>query len=210
MAYDSLRRKMLLLHNTATSERAYEWDGTRWSGPFEPRTTPSIRWDTGLAPLPSRGTIMLFGGDNGQNQYNDMWEWNGGAASRAGEFFEAAFGDAAVPATATFQSITASVFAGGVGYPGGVTTNGADLWIWDEGRGKMMDQNASGTTLPFEELTWTTSDAQVMSRLFVGDWKTLNFAAAPTTPNGWGLNYSNPFGAISVDYAQVTVKYKMP
>jgi hypothetical protein len=152
---------------------------------------------------------MLFGGYNGQNNYNDTWEWDGAGALRAGEFFEAAFGDAAVPLAATFQSITASLYAGGVGYPAGVSTNGSDLWVWDEGRWKLVDQNVSGTTLPFEELTWSTTDAIVIGRLFVGDWKTLNFAVAPTTPNGMGTT-AGSYGAISVDYAQVTVKYRLP
>ncbi|MBI5525326.1 MAG: hypothetical protein HY897_03260 [Deltaproteobacteria bacterium] len=51
-------------------------------------------------------------------------------------------------------------------------------------------------------VSWTTTDPQVITRLFFGDQQTLNFAVTPVAPNGTGT------GEISVDYAEVTVKYR--
>ncbi|MBI5525995.1 MAG: hypothetical protein HY897_06635 [Deltaproteobacteria bacterium] len=67
-------------------------------------------------------------------------------------------------------------------------------------------------------VSWTTTDPQVISRLFFGDGgvapyrqqyiitvgyqQTLNFAVTPVAPNGTGT------GEVSVDYTEVTVRYR--
>ncbi|MBI5527519.1 MAG: C-type lectin domain-containing protein [Deltaproteobacteria bacterium] len=82
------------------------------------------------------------------------------------------------------------------------STNGVDLKVWDEGIWKTVAVNNSPPGSP-ALVSWTTTDAQVISRLFFGDQQTLNFAVTPTVPNGTGT------GQIAVDYAEVVVKYRM-
>ena len=64
-----------------------------------------------------------------------------------------------------------------------------------------MATNADSSRAP-KKVEWTTTDAAVLSRLFQS--QTLNFAVQPTAPNGSGI------GEVSVDYAEVTLKYRLP
>ncbi|MBI5528932.1 MAG: hypothetical protein HY897_21595, partial [Deltaproteobacteria bacterium] len=91
----------------------------------------------------------------------------------------------------------------GVGYPSGVATNGVNLLVWDEGMWKTVATNNSPPDNP-QLVTWSATDPLVISRLFFGDQQTLNFAVTPVAPNGTGT------GEVSVDYAEVTVKYRLP
>ena len=86
---------------------------------------------------------------------------------------------------------------------------GAELLVWDEGLWKSAGKNATGKNGPFDAtsvLTWTTSDATVLNRLFVGEEKSLNFAVRPINPNGSATGG----GSIATDYAEVTVTYRLP
>ncbi|MBI5528607.1 MAG: hypothetical protein HY897_19935 [Deltaproteobacteria bacterium] len=49
-----------------------------------------------------------------------------------------------------------------------------------------------------------TTYPQAISRLFFGDQQALNFAVMPVAPNGTGT------GEVSVDHADVVVKYRLP
>ncbi|MBI5525331.1 MAG: hypothetical protein HY897_03285 [Deltaproteobacteria bacterium] len=113
------------------------------------------------------------------------------------------FADAGYPATLEFKSVTATFYAGGVGYPGGVATNGVDLRAWDDGTWNPVAANASAPGSP-SLVQWNVTDPLVVSRLFFSAQQQLYFAVTPVAPNGTGI------GEVSVDYAEVTVKYRLP
>jgi hypothetical protein len=80
---------------------------------------------------------------------------------------------------------------------------GSNLQIWYEGTWKTVGSNSSGVGAP-SSISWSTTDQNLMKRLFYGEQQTLNFAVTPVAPNGNGT------AEVSVDYAEVTVKYTLP
>ena len=76
MAYDPIRQQSVLFGDA--NPETWTWNGNNWtlaatSGPA-PRVGPALTWND------SRGTVMLFGGDNAGSNFqglNDLWEWNG-------------------------------------------------------------------------------------------------------------------------------------
>lgn len=60
----------------AAAPGANQPNGYRW---IQMRVTPSPspRWGHGMVYDPVRQRIVLFGGENGQNQLADTWEWDG-------------------------------------------------------------------------------------------------------------------------------------
>jgi len=223
MAWDSAREKTVMFGgwNGSFDGELWEWDGTSWAKktPTDPEEdwNPSARYGHAMAYDSARGKTVVFGGNTvGPN--SETWEWDFGANARAGQVISTSFGVAGVSTIPTWKSLTGTFYSGGVGYPSGVATNGVDLKVWDEGMWKTVASNDSGPEGP-SHISWSTDTDPYWSnlkatdpaafqnnirRLFFGDQQTLNFAVTPVAPNGTGT------GEISVDYAEVTVKYRMP
>jgi len=204
MVFDGVRSRVVLFggYDGSYISGTWEWDGA--TGEWTDRTLmePGARRDHAMAYDASRGKVVLFGGSDGSLK-QDTWEWDGGAFGRPAQIMNTSFGSAGLSATPDRKSVASAFYSGGVGYPSGVATNGVDLKVWDEGMWKTIATNNSPPNDP-QLVTWTTTDPQVISRLFFGDQQTLNFAVTPVAPNGTGT------GEVSVDYVEVTVKYKMP
>ncbi|MBI5528052.1 MAG: hypothetical protein HY897_17100 [Deltaproteobacteria bacterium] len=205
LAYDSARGRVVLFGGDDGSRRqdTWEWDGSAgmWIDRTPAGTKPSARANHALAYDSARWKVVLFGGFDGSYK-QDTWEWDFGATSRAGQIVQTPFDAAGVSSTPTWKSVSGTFYSGGVGYPSGVATNGVDLKVWDEEMWKTVAVNNSPPGTP-SLVQWTTTDAAVISRLFFGDQQALNFAVTPTAPNGTGT------GEVSVDYAEVVVKYRM-
>ena len=137
----------------------------------------------------------------GSGALQDTWEWDGGALARPGETMQVAVAAAGASPTSAMQSLAASFYAGGVGYPSGVATGGAELVVWDEGEWKVVATNGDLASAP-NKLEWTTTDPAVLSRLLLRP--TLDFAVRPTAASGTGT------GEVAVDYAEVTLRYRLP
>lgn len=82
MAYDSLRKKLVLFGgamNPREPERylgdTWEWDGEEWTQVAE--TGPSPRNGVGMIYDSKRGKVVLFGGGDSGATYGDTWEWDG-------------------------------------------------------------------------------------------------------------------------------------
>jgi hypothetical protein len=204
MAYDGARGKVLFFggYDGAYDDETWEWDGATgtWTQ-RAPAVRPSARYRHAVAYDSGRGKVFLFGGSDGA--LDKTWEWDGGAAEKPGKIIEAVFGVAGLSATPALKSVSSTFYAGGAGYPSGFATNGVDLKVWDEGMWKIVATNNAAPGNP-QLVSWTTTDAQVISRLFFGDQQTLNFAVTPVAPNGTGV------GEVSVDYVEVVVKYRQP
>jgi len=90
--------------------------------------------------------------------------------------------------------------------PGVVLFRGADVGCQKNAPPDSLQVVAWSTdTDPYRSNLKATDPAAFqnnISRLFFGDQQTLNFAVTPVAPNGTGT------GEISVDYAEVVVKYR--
>ncbi|MBI5529277.1 MAG: hypothetical protein HY897_23375 [Deltaproteobacteria bacterium] len=208
LAYDSARGKVVMFggNTGGYNGETWEWDGASWARktPTDPEGdgNPSARSRHALVYDSARGMVDLFGGFTGA--YNDeTWEWDRGVFSRPGQFMQVVFTAAGALSAKTIESVSAIFYSGAVGYPAGVAANGTDLKVWDEGMWKVAATSGSPPGAP-SLVSWTTTDSQVISRLFFGAQQTLNFAVTPVAPNGTGT------GEVSVDYAEVTVKCRIP
>jgi hypothetical protein len=215
LAYDTTRDRVVLFGGYITDDNGvvrvsdtWEWDGTNWILK-NPATNPPEREAHAVAYDSARGRVVLFGGSNG-TVFSDTWEWDAGDSLEAGQRATFPFQSAQASAS-RLLAVTARWLVGGVGYPSGLTTNGSELLVWDEGQWKSIANNSAAPDAP-EELTWATTDPLQLSRMFFGDNKTLNFAVRPTAPNGTGKpdDPDNAYGKIATDYVEVTVKYRLP
>ncbi|MBI5526160.1 MAG: hypothetical protein HY897_07480 [Deltaproteobacteria bacterium] len=209
LAYDGARGRTVLFGGYADGyiSETWEWDGTSWAqkmptGDPEGDGNPSARRDQAMAYDGARGKTVLFGGED-PSWNGETWEWDVGANARPGQLMETPFVVSGVSAAPTWKSVAATFYSGAVGFPGGVATNGVDLKVWDEGMWKAVATNNAPPGTP-QLVTWTTTDPLVISRLFFGNQQALNFAVTPVAPNGTGV------GEVSVDYAEVVVRYKLP
>ncbi|MBI5290462.1 MAG: hypothetical protein HY872_01130, partial [Chloroflexi bacterium] len=202
LAYDSSRERVFLFggFNTGVGslDDAWEWNGTDWIS-LVGTIKPSARDWHAMVFDAVRGKIVVFGGEAPLN--GETWEWDDAATAKPGQSIQVDFSAASVAPTSNWQSVTATFYSGAIGYPSGVPTNGVDLKVWDEGMWKVVATNNAPPGNP-QLVSWTTTDPQVIPRLFFGDQQTLNFAVTPVAPNGTGV------GEVSVDYAEVTVKYR--
>jgi hypothetical protein len=86
LAYDENRQKVVLFGGNLNYEGprlndTWEWDGESWTQLFPPQTPPA-RAGHSLAYDRDRARVVLFGGEaGGQNQddviFGDVWEWDG-------------------------------------------------------------------------------------------------------------------------------------
>ena len=82
--------------------------------------------------------------------------------------------------------------------------------VWDGHKWKEVAQNASLPASP-TEFNWETTDATFINSIIIGSGyeSKMNFAMSPIYPNGWGAS-DNSFAKLTVDYFEVTVKYRRP
>ncbi len=205
-AYDTSRRRVVQAGEVADGGRcaAWEWSEGGWTlatdlSPEAP-ATPGAREEHAVAFDAPRGRLVVFGGKERGEDLGDTWEWDGGSEARPGQSLHVAFGAAGLLVEPTWEAVTASFVAGGVGFPDGAERAGADLRVWDEGVWRTVDGNDRGPADP-GSLAWTTTDPFVIRRLFVGRERTLSLAVTPTVPNGTGT------GEVAVDYAEARVRY---
>ncbi len=115
----------------------WQWDGQDWS-PIEQeegQDWPMMRYDHGMAYDKQRGVIVMFGGSDGVNYRNDIWEWDGQRWQQRWSM------DGAVPnIRAAFgmyydEDLGKVVVSGGYGgkdqNQAGIFYN--DTWTWDGG-----------------------------------------------------------------------------
>jgi hypothetical protein len=134
MAYDPVRRRVLLFGGYATTSTytladTWEWDGTDWNQ-LNPARSPPGRSSHAMAYDAARARVVLFGGQNAwgpSHMWEDTWEWDGTTWSeRATPIRPAARRDH----TMAYDSTRGRV----VLFGGNTETSGfviADTWEWD-------------------------------------------------------------------------------
>jgi hypothetical protein len=133
MAYDAGRGRIVLFggfdrDTNGLLDDVWEWDGTRWYGPFSAAGGPGARRSHSMAYDGSTGRVAVFGGDRALtvDAPNDVWEWDG--SSWYGPFAPTDRPDARSQASLVYDSVRdRMVMFGG----GGVTGYKTDLWEWD-------------------------------------------------------------------------------
>jgi hypothetical protein len=205
MVYDDSRGKVFLHGGFAGSEPqiTWEWDGV--TGTWTPVATagdqPGGRMHHGMAYDTQRRKAVVFGGQMG-GWLGDTWEWDAGAGGRPGTTAQVSFLSMGV-SMATVTSIAATFYVGGVGYPAGATTPGAELLLWDQGVWNVVGRNTNHADNP-GIVEWTTADPWVIGRLVRDPEFVLNLAVRPVEVSGTGE------GRVSVDYLEVNVGYSLP
>jgi hypothetical protein len=203
MTYDGARRKVLVHGgrnaSTAGMDDLWEWDGTdgSWTQRFSQGALPGVRYEHGVAHDSARGTMVMFGG---HGSGSSLHSWDPGVDARPGQVLEVRLAGIGMSLAAPVQ-VRAFFLAGGVGRPGGVVTPGTELVVWDQGAWKVVATNADHADAP-GTIEWTSSEASIVSRLVRSS--SLDFAVRPAAVNGTGE------ARVSVDYAEVTVGYRLP
>lgn len=83
-AYDARRDRVVVFGGMSTNNRAsatysnetWEWDGDSWLQRFPPVSPPARGWGK-LTYDEARSRVVLYGGADAVNAFDDTWEWDG-------------------------------------------------------------------------------------------------------------------------------------
>jgi len=110
------------------------------------------------------------------------------------------------------RSVAVEWRAGGVGYPDGVTTAGAELLVWRHDEGRWWDvevRHDAGPDAP-ATLRWSGDDAAVLPQLFGGAGRSVYVAVVPRAVSGPGSRDGGARRArVATDWLGVTVRYDL-
>ncbi|HEX9243524.1 MAG TPA: hypothetical protein VF875_13865 [Anaeromyxobacter sp.] len=194
----------------------WEWSGAAWTrvypvdlygdGSPTPGYLEGIAYDT----TRNLGVGLESGGTNLRT-----WWWYGGAADRPGEVMSVMFDAAQVTRPYDILDLQATWVGGGTGAPGGTTTNGATLQVWDNTAWRTIFSNGTASPTSPATMTWQPSTLSALDpafvptterqRFLVGDGRMLFFGLVPSAASGSATG----MGEVATDYAEVTVRYRL-
>lgn len=212
----------------------WEWDGTNWtwisgsnvagqSGIYGTKGVPNANnvpggRESGITWVDNSGNLWLFGGENPNNYYNDLWEWDGtnwtwiSGSSSTNQF--GVYGVKGVPSASNMpgsRNLSASWkdnsgnfwLLGGFGYPATGTPPLLmnDLWKWDGNNWTWMSGNSNGPSLGVYGTKGIAASSNVPgSRYGAGNWvdKNGNFWLF----GGYGYDQSGSYGDVLNDLWQ--------
>jgi hypothetical protein len=133
MAYDAATRTVVLFGGDkliapcgcTNFSDTWTWNGTTWTKQA-PAVHPPARFWASMAYDAATGTVVLFGGSNGNRDFGDTWTWNGTTWTRQ---HPATSPPALCCGSMAYDAATRTVvlFGGQLGTGGLV----ADTWTWD-------------------------------------------------------------------------------
>lgn len=207
MVYDTARKKTVLYGGADGQRDIWEWDAVTnlWAKRTPSGTNPVGREFSAMVYDTTRKRAVVFGGRERVVPMNDTWEWDSTVAGRPAEIFEVRFASAQAE-NEELVSLAVNLVAGGSGYSA-AGEDGAGLYVWDShpGAWRLVNSNGAAVGTP-ESLSWTADDPAEVARLLFGGQRSLVCAVAPLHPNGTATQLST----VSVDYAEVTVRYRLP
>ena len=131
MAYDLAHNRTVLFGGRAANGAAlgdtWLWNGSAWVNVTATAAGPSARFGHSMAYDSARNVVVLFGGDNGSQKFNEIWEWDG-AAERWRQIV--------VPGLAPSPRAFAALSSVSPGTPGVALFGGLDsaqlndTWVW--------------------------------------------------------------------------------
>jgi hypothetical protein len=192
----------------------WEWSGSAWA-----RVWPVDLHGDGspaagsLAGMAFDTTRKLGVGLELRGTSSSTWWWHGGADERPGEVMSVVFDAAQVLRPFDVRDLQVTWVGGGSGAPGGTTTPGAAVQLWDNTVWRQLVSSATASPTATESLAWSLStDATYGSsplaerkRFMVGDQRVLYFALVPNSPSG----SADGMGEVATDYVEVTVRYQL-
>ncbi|MEL6338378.1 MAG: hypothetical protein AAFQ65_00560 [Myxococcota bacterium] len=201
LAYDSLRRRVVLFGGQTddVNERfgdTWEWNGARWRHLDVAAAAPTERFGQGLAYDPVRKKFVLFGGVG----ETSTWELEANDNQRPAAIiaFDLAFLRSDI---STIDDIAISVRATGRGYTtaesnDGELVVGASVSLWSSAAGRWIEVgNSVGNVLDYA----TASVAEAQS--FAAPDDKLYIAVQPSA----GIGNGSVAPDVSIDYAELVV-----
>lgn len=213
---------------SGTCGTVQEWNGTTWIE--RPSPGPVRRSGAAVTYDEARARVVMLGGaspgdcgEGGGPYCGNTWELDNARDRRPAQVMSVSFAASGeTPSSVAITSIEAGFIAGGRSRSTASCTtlvNGARVYLWDKGGWRDGGSlNAATYTTP-ASLSWTTgADTEFggmgqavfeerIKRLFFGrSSKSLNFAVASRATNGCVDDYAR----VTVDYAEVRVRYKRP
>ncbi|MFH1809969.1 MAG: kelch repeat-containing protein [Pseudomonadota bacterium] len=204
LVYDPLRQRLLLAYGVGSFgspwQDTWEWDGTAgtWSERIPVYARPMARLNHAMAFDTQRGRGVFIGGSSGGVAQADAWDWDGGAETRPALLLRVPLG---VVDGANLGTMSATVYGGGSGAPGGIPATGSELLFWDQGEWLPVGANGDGVSAP-SLIAWSTADSALLGRLAARS--TLILALVPAAPAG------TRDSEVALDYAEVSLRYRLP
>lgn len=155
MTYDARRERVVVFGGCIEfpclgedlSARTYEFDGDSWVD-VSPASSPGARRDVALAYDPSRGVVVMFGGDGGQ-ALGELWEYDGTTWTQRVSNEQGSDRQIWAPMMAFDEISNRMVIYGPSAQLSGINT----MWLWD---GTTMTKYAGA--LPLAAANSFTSD----------------------------------------------------
>ena len=207
LATDTQRGKVIAVgrSNDEAGEDLWEWNGASWRlvVPADPeldgRPTPhedhEMTYDSG------RNVVMMQGGAKADTWNDELWEWDAGMDQRPGHVLLCPLAEAGLYGDDTVLDMGIRWVAGGAGYPDGIESSGVELLVWDGGTWTPIDAAEAMPQAP-AELSWSTSEEALLSRLPATDSRYLGFAVAPQYANGFD------WARVTSRYVELTISYR--
>jgi cysteine-rich repeat protein len=206
-------RDKITLFGGRNNNDTWEWNNSNgvWIESTPTGANPPAQYSRNFVFDFERGKMLLFGKQFETNYQEDPWELDGGELYSSAQIIKILFSAIdSSPQGFITNEITFNIVAGGTGYTGTNCSalNGSKMVLWNTdyrgGAWIQVAQNNNAAVSP-GEISFTTTDPDLISHLFFGDERSINVAVAPTSANGCG----NAMGSIAVDYAEVTVRYSI-
>jgi len=207
MFYDTARKKAVLYGGADGQRDIWEWDATtnQWKKRTPSGLNPVGREFSAMVYDTLRERAVVFGGRERVVPMDDTWEWDSAVGSRPAEIFEVRFASAQAE-NEEVVSLAVSFVAGGSGHSAS-GEDGAGLYIWDShpGAWRLVTSNGAAAGAP-DSLSWATDEPPEVARLLFGKQQSVILAVAPLHSSGTATQLST----VSVDYVEVTVRYRLP
>jgi hypothetical protein len=222
MSYNAARGTVVMFGGEGECDRTldipcadtWEWDGSGWNdvAPSDPEgdSNPQLILDAAAAYDAAAARMVLFGGIVGGYDFGvplaDTWLFEGGATEKSGHVFTVEYGAADTDGTEQLKSVNVRFVAGGTGYASGSKIAGVVLGLWDRGAFQTFTTHDTAATDAPATIEATLSDASALSRIQREPTKSITFSVTPKANPGTGITR----GVVLTDYAEVTVKYRLP
>jgi hypothetical protein len=152
----------------------------------------------------SQGRVMVFGGlGHNSGHLSDLWSLQRGLPAH---LLEIPIDQADIPPEDQVVRLQVTLVAGGTATSqvGGQPVAGVNLYLWENGRWRRKADSLSAPSDP-QEISFEIVDPDILAQLPFREGLSIHLAVTPATD----LLLDNAESSIVVDYAKVTVSYRL-